>query len=203
MSGYTAIIDYGVGNLHSVAKALDFVGAKNIITGDVDEICRADALLLPGVGSFPMAYRALVDAGLRDIVCSEVKKKPLLGICLGMQLLLDRGFEDEECEGLGLVSGEVKRIETEFKLPQIGWNELEIKNPCDLTKGLPEHPYVYFVHSYCATVNKPEQLIATCDYGTEITAIVKNGNAYGCQFHPEKSGDVGLAILENFKNIIG
>ncbi len=201
--GYTAIIDYGVGNLHSVAKALDYVGAKNIITGDVNEIRRADALLLPGVGSFPVAYRALVDAGLKNIVCEEVEKKPLLGICLGMQLLLERGFEDEECEGLGLVSGEVRRIETSFKLPQIGWNELEIKNPSALTKGLPEHSYVYFVHSYCATVNRFEQLIATCDYGTQVTAIVKNGNAYGCQFHPEKSGDVGLAILENFKNIIG
>ena len=132
-----------------------------------------------------------------------MQKKPLLGICLGMQLLLDRGYEEEECEGLGLVSGVVRKIETQYKLPQIGWNELEFKNPCELTRGLPENSYVYFVHSYCATVEKKEQLIATCDYGCEVTAIVKNGNAYGCQFHPEKSGEVGLAILENFKNIIG
>ena len=203
MSSFTAIIDYGVGNLHSVAKALDYVGAKNIITGDADEIRRADALLLPGVGAFPMAYRALCETGLPDIIREEVQKKPLLGICLGMQLLLDRGYEEEECEGLGLVSGVVRKIETQYKLPQIGWNELEFKNPCELTRGLPENSYVYFVHSYCATVEKKEQLIATCDYGCEVTAIVKNGNAYGCQFHPEKSGEVGLAILENFKNIIG
>lgn len=203
MSGFTAIIDYGVGNLHSVAKALDYVGAKNIITGDADEIKRADALILPGVGAFPMAYRALCDTGLPDIIREEVLKKPLLGICLGMQLLFDRGFEEEECEGLSLVGGEVSRIKTEYKLPQIGWNELVMKNPCELTRGLPEHSYVYFVHSYCAHVADSRHLIATCDYGCEVTAIVRNGNAYGCQFHPEKSGDIGLAILENFKNIIG
>lgn len=203
MSGFTAIIDYGVGNLHSVSKALDYVGAKNIITGDIDEIRRADALLLPGVGAFPMAYKALNDAKLADIVCEEVKKKPLLGICLGMQLLFERGYEEEECEGLGILSGEIKRIETKYKLPQIGWNELIIKNPCELTRDLPEHSYVYFVHSYCAKVSKEKQLVATCDYGCEVTAIVKEGNAYGCQFHPEKSGDVGLKILKNFKNLIG
>ena len=198
-----AIIDYGVGNLHSVSKALDYIGADNIITGDAKEIERADALLLPGVGAFPAAYNALCDTGLVDLICSEVKKKPLLGICLGMQLLLERGYEEEECKGLGLVSGEVRKIQTQYKLPQIGWNELDIKIPCELTRDLPERAYVYFVHSYCADVTCKEQLIATCDYGCEVTAIVKNGNAYGCQFHPEKSGDVGLAILKNFKNIVG
>lgn len=203
MSGFTAIVDYGVGNLHSVAKALDYVGAKNRITGDAEEIRRADALILPGVGAFPMAYQALCETGLPDVLCEEVQKKPLLGICLGMQLLFDRGYEEQECKGLSLVSGEVRKIETEFKLPQIGWNELIFKNPCALTQGLPEHAYVYFVHSYCAHVTKKEQLIATCDYGCEVTAIVQNGNAYGCQFHPEKSGEIGLTILENFKNIIG
>ena len=203
MNGFTAIIDYGVGNLHSVAKALDYVGAKNRITGDAEEIRRADALILPGVGAFPMAYHALRETGLMDVLCAEVEKKPLLGICLGMQLLFERSFEEQECEGLSLVSGEVRKIKTSYKLPQIGWNELKIKRPCALTQGLPDEAYVYFVHSYCAQVSKPEQLIATCDYGEEVTAIVQNGNAYGCQFHPEKSGDVGLAILENFKNIIG
>ncbi|MEG2570406.1 MAG: imidazole glycerol phosphate synthase subunit HisH [Clostridia bacterium] len=201
MSGFTAVIDYGVGNLHSVSKALDFVGIKNKITGDADEIERADALVLPGVGAFSMGYAALCDKKLDGLICREVEKKPLLGICLGMQLLFDTGYENGKCKGLGLVRGEIKKIECEYKLPQIGWNCLKFKHESILTKGLPSEAYVYFVHSYCAHAEREEDVIATCDYGEEITAIVGNGNAYGCQFHPEKSGDIGLAILRNFKDI--
>lgn len=201
MSNFTAIIDYGVGNLHSVSKALDYVGITNIITGDAAEIERADALILPGVGAFPMAYCALVETGLHKIIKEQVQKKPLLGICLGMQLLFDHGYEEEACEGLSLVSGEVRKIETIHKLPQIGWNALEVQNPSTLLNGLPEESYVYFVHSYCAHANDPQNVIATCDYGVPVTAMVQNGNAYGCQFHPEKSGDVGLMILKNFRSL--
>lgn len=201
MSNFTAIIDYGVGNLHSVSKALDYVGITNIITGDEAEIERADSLILPGVGAFPMAYNALIGTGLHTVIKEQVKKKPLLGICLGMQLLFDRGYEEKTCEGLSLVNGEVRKIETPYKLPQIGWNSLEIQNPSPLLNGLPEEPYVYFVHSYCAHVDDPQNVIATCNYGMQVTAIVQNGNAYGCQFHPEKSGDVGLMILKNFRSL--
>ena len=203
MGNFTAIVDYGVGNLHSVAKALDYVGIENRITGGVDELARASALILPGVGAFPLARKALDDARLADFLCDFARERPLLGICLGMQLLCERGYEGKECKGLSLVGGTVQKIETPYKLPQIGWNELQQKRPCALTRGLPEHAYVYFVHSYCAQNVPREQLIATCDYGSEVTAIVQNGNAYGCQFHPEKSGEVGLAILKNFKELIG
>ena len=198
----TAIIDYGMGNLHSVSKALDYIGVSNFITGDAAEISRADALILPGVGAFPEAMCALKSSGLIDLIRAEVEKKPLLGICLGMQLLFDRGFEVEECEGLGLVSGEVRRIQTALKLPQIGWNSLEIKNPNALTRGLSDGAYVYFVHTFCANAGSCADVTAVCDYGAEVVAMVQHGNAYGCQFHPEKSGETGLAILKNFANLI-
>ena len=198
----TAIIDYGMGNLHSVAKALDYIGVSNYITGDAKEIEKADALILPGVGAFPEAMKALSESGLIDTIKRELEKKPLLGICLGMQLLFQRGFEVEECQGLGLIKGDIRRIETEYKLPQIGWNSLNIVNPNALTKGLDEGAYVYFVHTYCAKADSREDITAVCDYGTEVCSRVQHGNAYGCQFHPEKSGETGLTILRNFSNLI-
>ena len=202
MKGMTAIIDYGMGNLHSVSKALDYIGVPNCITGEAEEIKRADALILPGVGAFPKAMDALSDTGLIEVISEELEKKPLLGICLGMQLLFERGYEVCERKGLGIVGGEIRRIETELKLPQIGWNSLKIKNPNKLTKGLDDGAYVYFVHSYCALAQNGADVTAVCDYGTEVCAMVQHGNAYGCQFHPEKSGETGLTILKNFASLI-
>lgn len=195
------IIDYGRGNLHSVATALDFLGVPHTISRERDALARADALILPGVGAFPDAYRALCSAGLIEFL--KTQKKPMLGICLGMQLLFETGYEDEKCPGLGLIRGEVRRIETAEKLPQIGWNSLELKRESKLTQGLPAEPYVYFVHSFAAHCADTADLVATCDHGATVTAMVERGNVYGCQFHPEKSGDVGLRILKNFTDLVG
>ena len=195
------IIDYGRGNLHSVATALEFLGAEHQISRERDVLMHADALILPGVGAFPDAYRALSDAGLIPFL--QTQKKPMLGICLGMQLLFETGYEDEKCSGLGLIHGTVRRIETKEKLPQIGWNSLEIKKESVLTQNLPQEPYVYFVHSFMATCEDQSDGVATCDQGVPVTAMVERGNVYGCQFHPEKSGDIGLQILKNFTDLVG
>ncbi len=196
--GYTAIVDYGAGNLLSVSKALDFLGIRSVITEDQKELSRADAIILPGVGAFPDAMEMLRQKGLSDFLAAEAKKKPFLGICLGMQLLFDFSEEMGMTKGLSLIGGGVREIKTPYKLPQIGWNSLELINPSPLTKGLPENAYVYFVHSFAAEVKNREDLTAVCDYGTKVTALVSKGSAFGCQFHPEKSGDVGLMMLKNF-----
>ncbi|NLG52508.1 MAG: imidazole glycerol phosphate synthase subunit HisH [Clostridiales bacterium] len=201
MPGFTAIIDYGIGNLHSVSKALDYIGIKNRICGTAREIKAADALILPGVGAFPDGMAALEKAGLVETIKSQSEIKPLLGICLGMQLLFDKSHELVESAGLGLIPGTVGLINTGLKLPQIGWNSLAIKKENPLTRGLDDDSYVYFVHSYCASPENPEHIGATCDYGAEVCAITMRGNLFGCQFHPEKSGDVGLQILKNFAEL--
>jgi imidazole glycerol-phosphate synthase subunit HisH len=196
------IIDYGVGNLFSLKSSLTSIGADVDYTGDPDEIRKADKLILPGVGAFRDARQALRDTGLDEVVIEEAKKgKPLMGICLGMQMLFDKSYEYGEYEGLSLVPGEIVgmegRIPAELSIPHIGWNELHMKNKSPLLKDVKEGDYVYFVHSYYAET--PEQyLLATTDYGIEMTAAVQNGNVYGCQFHPEKSSDVGLSILKAF-----
>ncbi|NCE64241.1 imidazole glycerol phosphate synthase subunit HisH [Pseudoflavonifractor sp. 524-17] len=193
-----AIVDYGVGNLKSVTNAMDYLGLNSKITKDRDELERADAILLPGVGAFPDAAERLRGSGLDQLVIRQAERKPILGICLGMQLLFDWGNEVRECKGLGLVNGSVQRIQTELKLPHIGWNRLRFPNPSPLFAGLEEGDYVYFVHSFCALASRPEQVIAATDYGTSVVAAVQNGNVFGCQFHPEKSGEAGLQILRNF-----
>ena len=196
------IIDYGVGNLFSLKSSLTSIGADVDYTGNPEEIRKADKLILPGVGAFRDARQALRDTGLDEVVIEEAKKgKPLMGICLGMQMLFDKSYEYGEYEGLGLVPGEIVgmegRIPAELSIPHIGWNELHMKNESPLLKDVKEGDYVYFVHSYYAET--PEQyLLATTDYGIEMTAAVQNGNVYGCQFHPEKSSDVGLSILKAF-----
>ena len=196
------IIDYGVGNLFSLKSSLTSIGADVDYTGDPEEIRKADKLILPGVGAFRDARQALRDTGLDEVVIEEAKKgKPLMGICLGMQMLFDKSYEYGEYEGLGLVPGEIVgmegRIPADLSIPHIGWNELHMKNESPLLKNVKEGDYVYFVHSYYAET--PEQyLLATTDYGIEMTAAVQNGNVYGCQFHPEKSSDVGLSILKAF-----
>ena len=195
---YTAIVDYGVGNLKSVANAMAYVGQRTLVTGDPGELERADAIILPGVGAFPDAAEKLRRTGLDKCLLSQAERKPILGICLGMQLLLDRGEEGRDCEGLGLVSGSVKRIRTEYKLPHIGWNSVTFQNDSPLLRGLEDGVYVYFVHSYCACAQYEEDVSARTDYGASVVAAVAHGGVYGCQFHPEKSGEAGLQILKNF-----
>ena len=196
--GYTAIVDYGVGNLKSVTNAMDYLGLSTRITSDPRELELADAIILPGVGAFPDAADKLRLTGLDRVLTAQAEQKPILGICLGMQLLLDRGEEVRECAGLGLVPGRVRRIETGLKLLQMGWNSLSFPNPSPWLVGVEEGSYVYFVHSFCAVADDPATVIAQTDYGVPVTAAVQRGNVYGCQFHPEKSGEVGLQILRNF-----
>ena len=196
--GYTAIVDYGVGNLKSVTNAMNYLGLKTVITSDAVELERADAVILPGVGAFPDAAEKLRAPGLDRVLIAQAEKKPVLGICLGMQLLFDRGEEVRPCEGLGLVPGHVAKIQTEYKLPHIGWNSLEFQNDSPIFKGLDNGAYVYFVHTFCGYANSESNVIARTQYGPSVVAAVSHGNVFGCQFHPEKSGETGLAILKNF-----
>lgn len=196
--GYTAIVDYGVGNLMSVSNAMHYLGFETKITSDATELELADSILLPGVGAFPDAADKLRGPGLDQVLIAESKKKPILGICLGMQLLLERGEEVHPCEGLGFVKGSVRKIDTALKLPHIGWNELHFQNDSPLFRGIDEGAYVYFVHSFCAVAEDESQVIARTDYGASVVAAVQSGNVFGTQFHPEKSGEIGLAMLKNF-----
>lgn len=196
------IIDYGVGNLFSLRSSLRAIGIDADYTGNPAEIRKADKLILPGVGAFRDAREALRSTGLDRVVQEEVGKgKPLMGICLGMQMLFDRSYEYGEYEGLGLIPGEIVpmegRIPKELPIPHIGWNELALKQPSPLMKNTANGDYVYFVHSYYAET-PAEYVIATTEYGVEMTAAVQKDNVYGCQFHPEKSSEVGLSILKAF-----
>lgn len=196
------IIDYGVGNLFSLRSSLRAIGIDADYTGNSAEIRKADKLILPGVGAFRDAREALRSTGLDRVVQEEAGKgKPLMGICLGMQMLFDRSYEYGEYEGLGLIPGEIVpmegRIPKDLPIPHIGWNELMLKQPSPLMKNTANGDYVYFVHSYYAET-PAEYVIATTDYGVEMTAAVQKDNVYGCQFHPEKSSEVGLSILKAF-----
>lgn len=201
--GYTAIVDYGVGNLKSVSNAMAYIGQKTLVTGDPAELERADAVILPGVGAFPDAADKLRQTGLDRAVLAQAGRKPVLGICLGMQLLFGWGEEGKRCKGLGLVGGCVKLMETEFKLPHIGWNSLEFSSGSPLFHGLDNGTYVYFVHSYCGHAASREDVIARTIYGPPVVAAVSHNGVYGCQFHPEKSGEAGLQILKNFGELMG
>ena len=202
-----AIVDYGVGNLFSLRCSLNAIGADVVVTGDADVIRSADRVILPGVGAFRDAAQKLRNSGL-DTVLKDVAKngKPLLGICLGMQMLFEKSYEFGEYEGLGLIQGSVRPIADvipkSLKIPQIGWNALDFKRESDLFRNIKNGDYVYFVHSYYAA-DCDDAVIATCDYGAPLTAAVQKGNVYGCQFHPEKSGDVGLSILRAFCQEVG
>lgn len=198
-----AIIDYGVGNLFSLTSSFKAIGEEVIITSDVEIIKQADKLILPGVGAFGDASKKLFDSGLDKVILEEIKnKKPLLGVCLGMQMLFNESHEFGIHKGLGLINGKVVYIDlpSDYKIPHIGWNALHFKKQSPILKYIEENDFVYFVHSYHA-VDCEESLVATTDYGREITAIVQSGNVFGCQFHPEKSGDVGLKILKAFAEI--
>lgn len=197
-----AIIDYGAGNLFSLASSLAHIGAEAEITDDIEKIRQADRLILPGVGAFGDAIDELRSRGLDKVICEEAGAgKPLMGICLGMQLLFERSLEYGDHEGLGLIRGTVRPLEgyipEGYKIPQIGWNSLTFYGEHPVFKDVPEGSFVYFVHSYYGDADK-SQLAASCEYGKTVTAAVASGSVIGCQFHPEKSGDVGMQILKNF-----
>lgn len=198
-----AVVDYGVGNLFSLVSSLSAVGADAVVTGDAEVLRRADKIILPGVGAFGDAAAKLRATGLDKVIIEEAKAgKPLLGICLGMQLLLERSFEYGEHEGLGLIEGEIVPISSvipsDLKIPHIGWNALKFtENKSPLFKYINEGDHVYFVHSFYGA-NCEKNTIAVSEYGADLTAAVANGNVMGCQFHPEKSGTVGLNILRAF-----
>lgn len=197
-----AIIDYGVGNLFSLDSSFRAIGAEVTVTSDPAVIHQADHIILPGVGAFGDAADQLRRSGMADVLLSEVAAgKPILGICLGMQLLFEEAYEYGHHQGLGLLKGSIRPIADiipeDYKIPQIGWNALHITRDSPLFRWIHEGDYVYFVHSYYAA-DCDASVIATTDYGAPVTAAVANGNIYGCQFHPEKSGGVGLAILRAF-----
>lgn len=196
--GYIAIVDYDVGNLKSISNAMAYLGLETRVAREAGELERADAIILPGVGAFPDAAKKLRNTGLDQTLLAQAERKPVLGICLGMQLLFDWGEEGSRCQGLGLIPGHVEKIQTSHKLPHIGWNTLSFPRKSPLFQGLEQGSAVYFVHSYAVQVSREEDLLAYTDYGTQVTAAVGRGNVYGCQFHPEKSGEVGLTILKNF-----
>lgn len=200
-----AIIEYGVGNLYSLNCSFQTIGEEVVITKDIEVLRQADKLLLPGVGAFGDAAEKLHRAGLaEEIVAQANAGKPLLGICLGMQLLFDKGYEYGEHEGLGLIPGSVRSISDVvpkgFKVPHMGWNKLDIRKESKLLKNLKNDDYVYFVHSYYATECEA-YTVATAEYGAPLTAVVEKGNVFGCQFHPEKSGSIGLEILRAFSEM--
>ena len=196
-----AIIDYGAGNLHSVKNALDFLGAKSIVTGDSETILNADKVILPGVGAFGDAMKCLEKSGLVETVKAVAKSgKPLLGICLGLHLMFEESDETPGVKGLGIFKGKIVKIPEKdgLKIPHMGWNSLHLQNNGRLFEGIPEQTYVYFVHSYYLQAEEPEIVKATTEYSTCIHASVEKDNVFACQFHPEKSSEVGLQILKNF-----
>ena len=201
-----AIIDYGVGNLFSLKSSFAAIGEEAVVTDQKEIIEKSDKIILPGVGAFADAIDKLKKSGMADIVISEAKKgKPIMGICLGMQLLFDKSFEYGEYDGLGLIKGEIRYIgeviDKDLKIPHIGWNALQFKGEkSKIFKYLNEGDFVYFVHSYYG-MDCEESTIATAEYSVPLTAAVAKDNIYGCQFHPEKSGDVGLKILKAFCEI--
>lgn len=199
-----AIIDYDAGNIKSVEKALQFLGEEVVITRDADEILNADKVILPGVGAFGDAMDKLHRYGLVEVIHKVVEKRtPFLGICLGLQLMFERSEESVGVEGLGIFKGEIVRIPAEsgLKIPHIGWNSLTYPNQGRLYQGIPEGSYVYFVHSYYLKAEDEGIVTAATEYGTYIHASVEKDHVFACQFHPEKSGETGLAILKNFAEV--
>ena len=197
-----AIIDYGMGNLRSVQKALQFVGQDAVITSDLDEINKADKIVLPGVGAIGDAMETIRKKGFDKAIykaCDE--GKPFLGICLGMQMVFDKSYEYGEHKGLGLMPGTIQLLPDNVKKPHIGWNNLNVIMRAPLFENTGESPYVYFVHSYYLKADDENIVTATTEYGVHIHASVEKENVFACQFHPEKSGDIGLKILKNFAEI--
>lgn len=193
-----AIIDYGMGNLRSVQKAFEYLGYKAVITQQPSEIQKADKVVLPGVGAFKDAMQTIKQKGIDKVLYDVVEqKKPLLGICLGMQMFFEKSYEYGEHKGLAILQGEIVKLPEGVKIPHMGWNSLNIKKKNPLFEGLSQEPYVYFVHSY--HLNTEADIVsATTYYGKEIQVAAQKENVFALQFHPEKSGDVGLNILQNF-----
>ena len=199
-----AIIDYDAGNIRSVEKALQFLGEEPVVTRDRDVILSAEKVILPGVGAFGDAMGKLRGYGLENVILDTVEKgTPFLGICLGLQLLFERSDESEGVTGLGVLPGEIVRIPDRegLKVPHIGWNSLDYPSQGTLFQGIPEGAYVYFVHSYYLKAREENIVKATTEYGVTIHASVEKGNVFACQFHPEKSSQIGMKILQNFINI--
>ena len=200
------IIDYGIGNLKNVYNALKHLNIPSKVSNEISEIKGANKLILPGVGAFNKAMYNLNNRGLTDVIKDKVNSgTPILGICLGMQMLFQKGYENGECNGLSFIDGNVKLLEPKekVKIPHIGWNRLEYNGQNDLIKGLDENSFVYYVHSYAATNMNDKNLIGFSNYGgIKVPSIVCKDNVYGTQFHPEKSGEVGLKILKNFGEVI-
>ena len=197
-----AVADYGAGNLFSVKNACDFLSIETKITRDPALIREAEGIILPGVGAFPDAMQRLKETELIPVLQAEAQKKPLLGICLGMQMLFDYSTEFGRTEGLGLIPGHVDRIPCRgLKLPHIGWNELKICQPSPILEGAKDGDFVYFVHSFAAFCGE-RYLLASTDYGCTVPALVGSGTVFGAQFHPEKSGGVGLRMLQNFAKVV-
>lgn len=199
-----SIIDYDAGNLKSVEKALKFLGEESVITRDRDVILNSEKVILPGVGAFGDAMNNLHNYGLVDVIHEVVaENKPFLGICLGLQLLFERSDETPGVEGLGVLKGEILRIPDKegLKIPHMGWNSLDIREGARLFADVPDKSYVYFVHSYYLKAADENIVAASTEYSTHIHASVESGNVFACQFHPEKSSDVGLKILKNFAQL--
>lgn len=205
--GLIAIIDYGVGNLGSVEKAFGFIGCDTVITSDRQTIIQSDAVVLPGVGAFADAMESLNKAGMIDVVKEVVKNDvPFLGICLGMQLLFEYSEEGgERVEGLGIFKGAIKQLPTDMglKVPHMGWNMLKLEKNCALFENLPENPFVYFVHSYYLDSEDRDIIVATANYGIDFDVAIGKDKIFAVQFHPEKSGEVGIAMLRNFVKMAG
>ncbi len=195
-----AIIDYGAGNLQSVKKALDYIGAESVITSDAKTIESSSHVILPGVGSFEDAVNSINSSGLREVIIKSAKEKHFLGICLGLQLLFGRSEESPNAEGLGILKGEVVKIPSDkgLKVPHIGWNSIDVLNDEGIFKDIPQSSYFYFVHSYYIKCDDKDVVSAMTRYGLPIECAVKKGNLSAVQFHPEKSGEVGLQLLKNF-----
>jgi glutamine amidotransferase len=196
------IIDYGLGNLNSVQKGFERVGLETKISSDIEEIRKSNSIILPGVGAFRDAVKLLEEKNLKNLIIEEVNKgKNILGICLGMQLLYDKSFENGEFDGLGLIKGNIKKFDISLKVPHMGWNNLKFQQNNPILKYIKEGDYVYYVHSYYAE-GEEEDLITYSEYEVKVPGIVNRENIYGIQFHPEKSGTVGHNILKAYKEII-
>ena len=194
-----AVVDYGIGNLRSAEKALQHLGADARLTTDAGDIARADAVVLPGVGAFGACMHALRASGLEDVTKKAATDgRPFLGICVGMQMLFDASDESPDAQGLGIVPGRVTALPATVRLPQMGWNTLDVMPRSQLCKGLPDPSWLYFVHTFAPEPADDDVVTAWCDYGRRFAAVVEQGPVWATQFHPEKSGDVGLALLRNF-----
>ncbi|MEI4830378.1 imidazole glycerol phosphate synthase subunit HisH [Bacillus sp. FJAT-53711] len=197
-----AIVDYGMGNIRSVEQALRHIGAEYIVTDEAEAFLNSDGVILPGVGAFPRAMRCLEEKGLISVLKQvAIAGKPLFGICLGMQLLFEESEEIEKTKGLGLLPGTVRKLDVPYKIPHMGWNQLQKKKEHPLWNEIEDGAFVYYVHSYYAQCPN-DVVVGDSEYGVFVPGIVSRGNVFGAQFHPEKSGEIGIQILRNFKEVI-